>query len=141
MADYLLKVTKVGSNSIHTAIPTGLPKDYLIWQRYGPHQDYLRKQDLVTRTRLLTEFAAELLVQPGANPDQLARVCREVATGQMLTTLLDYGQNALGSALKSDPTTVFRLFNTICNVSEPRGPKSPPPPCRVASPTFRPSQS
>ena len=96
----------------------GLTKQKISRWRYGAHQDYLRKQDLATRTRLLTEFAAELIVQPGSDPDQVARVCREVAAGQMLTTLLDHGKDALGTALKSDPSTVFRLFNTICNVSE-----------------------
>jgi hypothetical protein len=96
----------------------GLTKQKLSRWRYGAHQDYLRKQDLATRTRLVTEFAAELLAQPGADPDQTARVCREVAAGQVLITLLDHGKNALGSALKSDPSTVFRLVNNVCNLSE-----------------------
>src|SRR5215475_8228152 len=46
----------------------GLSKQKISRWRYGAHQDYLRKQDLAARTRLLTEFAAELIVQPGANP-------------------------------------------------------------------------
>jgi hypothetical protein len=65
------------------AYALGLTKQKLSRGRYGARQDYLRNQDLIARTRLQTEFAAELLAQPGAAQAQIVRACNEVIAGQM----------------------------------------------------------
>jgi hypothetical protein len=86
--------------------------------RLGGYQDYLNAQAINERARIQTEAAADIVRETGApDPEQLKRVCSQIALLHYLEAIARHGEQFAREAFRRNPAKLITLINACCNMS------------------------
>jgi hypothetical protein len=87
------------------------------WVQTG-HRDHLKARESIESAKLTAEHAADLVCELGQiDPAAVHRACAAVATLQIYSAIMDYGEKALTDMLQAKPAGIISLMNVLCNLT------------------------
>lgn len=132
----IARLPKVTRDMINRMLDDGLPYHVIIdelgeageglnaqnltnWNQ-GAYQEWVKSQELVELSRARTETAIDLLRETGgaANADKVVEACNAIGATQLMTALLDHGDEAMKKLLVDKPETYIRILNVVCRLAD-----------------------
>ena len=96
----------------------GLNLQNLTNWKQGGYLDWVKHREMIARAQAQMEVATDLLRETkDISPGEVYRACSLVAGTQILTALMEYGDETLRKMLLNDAATYITLLNTICNLA------------------------